>query len=191
MSKDISKDMVSDSVGLGVDIVDIDRIKKAIDKTPNFLEFTYTDNEIQYCKSSTRWAEHFSTHFAAKEAVLKALGNGFADGIGPKDVEVVHNKKGKPYIVLRGAAKKVADEKGVLSIPISLSFTKSEAVGFAIALTDKSHKESDILNKAKDPMALLAKQFKEAKTILENDNIYNNSSEKAINKENINSNEEN
>lgn len=162
------------NVGLGVDIVDIGRIKKIIEDTPNFLEFTYSESEIKYCKATSRWAEHFATHFAAKEAVLKSLGCGFAKDVNPKDVEVCHDKKGKPYVVLHNKAKEIADSKGVVNIPVSLSFTNTEAVGFSIALTQESSKENNAIKKSADPMQILAQQFKEAKKILENNQDFSN-----------------
>lgn len=155
------------TVGLGVDIVDISRMRDILDKTPNFIEYTYTSIEAEYCQKSSRFVEHYATHFAAKEAVLKALGIGFAEGVGPKDVEVLHDEKGKPYVELYGRVKGVAEELRIKDIPISLSFTNNEAVGFAIALTEESAFENEVLKKSKDPMAELTKQFKEAKKILE------------------------
>lgn len=162
------------TVGLGVDIVDVNQIKEIIERTPNFLDYTFSDSEIKYCKSTTRWAEHFATHFAAKEAVLKSLGCGFAKDVEPKDIEVFHDKNGKPYIVLYNQVKEIAKIKGVVDIPISLSFTNKEAVGFSIALTEKSSKENDALKKSADPMQILSKQFKEAKKLLEDNSEFGN-----------------
>lgn len=155
------------SVGLGVDIVDVERMREIIDRTPNFLENTFSEEEIKYCKSSTRYVEHFATHFAAKEAVLKALGCGFAEGVAPTDVEVSHTDKGKPFVILYGVVKGIAEEKQVKDIPISLSFTNTEAVGFAIALTEDAAKQNKVLDKSNDPMVQLTKQFKEAKKLLD------------------------
>lgn len=157
----------SKTVGLGVDIVDIARMRDILDKTPNFIEHTYTSAEAEYCQKSSRFVEHYATHFAAKEAVLKALGCGFSEGVSPKDVEVLHDDKGKPYVELYGRVKGIAEELKIKDLPISLSFTNTEAVGFAIALTEESAFENEVLKKSKDPMAELTKQFKEAKKILE------------------------
>lgn len=160
----------NNSVGLGVDIVDIAKMREIIDRTPNFVEHTFSEEEIKYCKSSSRFVEHFATHFAAKEAVLKALGRGFDEGINPKDIEVKHNEKGKPYIQIYGRVLELAKELAIKDFPISLSFTNTEAVGFAIALTADSALQNKVLDKSKDPMAQLAKQFKEAKKILDEKN---------------------
>ena len=157
----------SKTVGLGVDIVDVTRMRDILNKTPNFIEHTYTSQEAEYCQKSSRFVEHYATHFAAKEAVLKALGCGFSEGVSPKDVEVLHDDKGKPYVELHGRVKGIAEELKIKDLPISLSFTNTEAVGFAIALTEESAFENEVLKKSKDPMAELTKQFKEAKKILE------------------------
>lgn len=166
-SNEVQNTNDSKTVGLGVDIVDIARMRDILDKTPNFIEHTYTSVEVEYCQKSSRFVEHYATHFAAKEAVLKALGLGFAEGLSPKDVEVLHDDKGKPYVILHGRAKGAAEELDIKDVPISLSFTNTEAVGFAIALTEESAFENEVLKKSKDPMAELTKQFKEAKKILE------------------------
>ncbi len=160
----------NNAVGLGVDIVDLSRMKEIIERTPNFVEHTFSTDEINYCNKSKRNIEHYATHFAAKEAVLKALGCGFAEGISPKDIEVVHDEKGKPSVVLSGRALELSKEQGVKDIPISLSFSNTEAVGFAIALTEESSFPSEVLRKNIDPMAELKKQFKEAKKILDEQN---------------------
>lgn len=166
-----------DNVGLGVDIVSVERMKKILKDTPNFIEFTYTQNEIEYCKKTTRWAEHFATHFAAKEAVLKALGCGFFRDAVPKDVEVMHDAKGKPYVEIKNRVKEIAEKNQIKEIPISLSFTNNDAVAVAIALSDATSFQQEVLNKVKDPLAELTKQFKEAKKILSED-ISNNNNEK-------------
>lgn len=165
-------------VGLGVDIVSIERMNKILDETPNFIDYTYNESEIEYCKKSSRWVEHFATHFAAKEAVLKALGNGFLEGTGPKDVEILHNDKGKPYCVLHNRIKEIADEQKIKDIPISLSFTNTDAVAVAIALTEKSAVQNEALNKAVDPVAQLTQKFKEAKKLLEEQDILGHEDDK-------------
>ena len=71
---------------------------------------------------------HYATRFAAKEAVLKALGTGFSEGIGWLDVEVRRTSKGRPYVVLTGRAREVAREQGVREIPLSLSYTHTDAM---------------------------------------------------------------
>lgn len=155
------------SVGLGVDIVDVKNMRDIIERTPSFVDKNFSQQEIEYCKKSTRFAEHFSTHFAAKEAVLKALGCGFAKGVSTNDIEVFHNKNGKPYVVLSGKTKEISEDNNVVDVPISLSFTNSEAVAVAIAMTKDSSSKNEVLNKTVDPAEELSRQFKEVKKIID------------------------
>ena len=95
---------------------------------------------------------------------MKALGTGFSRGIGVRDIEVRRNAKGRPYVVLQGRAKEIAAEQGVRELPLSLSFTHTDAVACAMAITEDSLRAAE---KRVDPMEELAKQFKEARTMLD------------------------
>lgn len=99
-------DVPNEEVGLGVDIVEIARMRKIIDRSPAFVEKVYSAAERAYCDSHAHPEVHYATRFAAKEAVLKALGTGFSEGIGWLDVEVRRTSKGRPYVVLTGRAAK-------------------------------------------------------------------------------------
>ena len=111
-------DVPNEEVGLGVDIVEIARMRKIIDRSPAFVEKVYSAAERAYCDSHAHPEVHYATRFAAKEAVLKALGTGFSEGIGWLDVEVRRTSKGRPYVVLTGRAREVAREQGVREIPL-------------------------------------------------------------------------
>lgn len=121
--------------GLGVDIVEVSRIQAILGRSQAFATRAFSEEEQEYCNAKRSPAVHYATHFAAKEAVLKALGTGFSGGIGPRDVEVAHDEKGRPVAVLHGRAQKVAAEKGIEEIHISLSRTHDTAVANAIATT--------------------------------------------------------
>lgn len=125
-------------IGTGVDIVEIHRIQRAIERFgPSFIRRVYTDGEAQTCMSSPgRQWERWAVRFAAKEAVLKALGTGVRHGIRWTDVEVVSNRLGKPDVVLHGEAKRVADRLGVRSVQLALSHAKEYAVATALCLAD-------------------------------------------------------
>lgn len=151
-------------VGLGVDIVEIDRMRRILARTPSFSRKIFSEAEQKYCLSKVNPEVHFATRFAAKEAVLKALGTGFSEGIGPRDIEVARNAKGRPYVILKGRAKQVADAYGVLELPLSLSYTHREAVACAMAITAESVRAAE---ERVDPMEELAKQFKEARSLLD------------------------
>ena len=153
-----------DTVGLGVDIVEIERMAAILKRSPLFAERTFSQAERDYCESKANPATHYALRFAAKEAVVKALGTGFADGIWVRDIEVVRDKRGKPSAVLSGRAKEIAREQGVLSLSISLSNTHTEAVACALAVTDASVRSTE---KRIDPMEELARQFKETRGMLD------------------------
>lgn len=153
-----------DQVGLGVDIVEIARMKAILGRTKSFAEKVFSEEERAYCDGKATPEIHYATRFAAKEAVLKALGTGFSEGIGVRDIEVRRSAKGRPYVVLHGRAKTVAHEMGVRELPISLSYTHTEAVACAMAITESSVRASE---ERVDPMAELAQQFKEVRGILD------------------------
>lgn len=154
----------NDQVGLGVDIVEIARMKAILSRTPSFAKKVFSEDECAYCDATSSPETHYATRFAAKEAVLKALGTGFSGGIGPRDVEVRRTSKGRPYAVLRGRAKEIAAAMGVRELPISLSYTHVEAVACAMAITEDSVHASEA---RVDPMAELAQQFKDARALLD------------------------
>lgn len=151
------------AVGLGVDLVEIERMEKAIARTPRILERVFTSNEREYAWSKTRPATHYAAFFAAREAVTKALGTGFA-GINYSDVEIVHDDRGKPEVLLHGNAQAIADEQGVVEIQISLSHTHQMAVASAVAIKALS---SPPKHEVLDPMEELTRQFKELRSLLD------------------------
>ena len=155
---------IEDQVGLGIDLVDIARMKRILERTPSFAEKVFSPAEREYCDARANREAHYATRFAAKEAVVKALGTGFTQGITVRDIEVVRNAKGAPRAVLHGRALEIAREKGVQSLPISLSFTHDEAVACAMAITSDSVKA---MERRVDPMRQLAQQFKEARSLLD------------------------
>lgn len=154
----------NEQVGLGVDIVEIERMRTILARTPSFARKVFSEEERAYCDAKATPEIHYATRFAAKEAVLKALGTGFSAGIGPRDVEVRRAAKGRPYAVLHGRAKKVAAELGVRELPVSLSYTHAEAVACAMAITEGSVRAAE---QRVDPMEDLARRFKEARNLLD------------------------
>lgn len=151
-------------VGLGIDLVEIERMRKILARTPSFEAKVFSEEERAFCNANANRESHFATRFAAKEAVVKALGTGFTDGIGVRDIEVKRGSKGQPRIALHGRAKEIAAEKGVLSIPVSLSFTHTDAVACAMVITEESVQAAE---QRTDPMKELAQQFKKARALLD------------------------
>ena len=119
--------------GVGIDIVEISRIKKAITKRDRFAQRVFTKSEREYCQGRPRPWRHFAARFAAKEAVSKALGTG-KSGMSWTDIEIARDKLGRPHILLSGGGAQRARENGVKEIAISLSFDKNSAVASAIAI---------------------------------------------------------
>ena len=118
--------------GIGTDIVEIDRIRRIVDKySDNFRKKIFTDVEWEYCWEKKNPIPSLAARFAAKEAVFKALGI----GIGAckwKDVEVYNNGQGKPEILLHGKAADIARAHFVNMIQVSLSHCKNHAIAFVV-----------------------------------------------------------
>ena len=99
-----------------------------------FLDRVFTENEISYCRQRKAFAQHYTGRFAAKEAILKALGTGWAKGILWTDIEVVNEPGGKPIVKLAGQAKVISESLGVTQMLITISHCEDYAVAFATAV---------------------------------------------------------
>lgn len=150
--------------GIGVDMVEIARMEKVLARRPNFAKRVFTTEECAYCDRMARPAQHYAARFAAREAVLKALGTGFSRGIGFADVYVVRNEAGQPQAMLTGRAAEVAAEQGVREVALSLSYTHDVAVANAVAVTDEVRPQQE---QRPDPQAELRKSFREARSVLD------------------------
>lgn len=134
-------------ISVGIDIIEIEEIKKSMEKSKRFPERVYTQKEISYCESKTNKYSSFAVRFAAKEAVMKALGTGWDKGVQWKQIEVVNGDRkkdekvkgeqwtvnsGKPEIRLTGKALKLAKGMGVANIILSLSHSNHCAIANVI-----------------------------------------------------------
>jgi holo-[acyl-carrier protein] synthase len=125
-------------LGIGTDITECLRIAQMIERHGElFLERVYTPVEIDYCRSRRMATQHFAGRWAAKEAVLKALGTGWRRGISWRDVEVRNGPGGRPRAFLRAGTKEVADRMGVRCILVSISHCRAHATAFAVALDEE------------------------------------------------------
>src|SRR5690348_18385419 len=121
-------------VGIGTDIVECLRIAQMIERHGElFITRVYTTHEIQYCQSRKQATQHFAGRWAAKEAVLKAVGTGWRRGISWRDVEILNTRGGKPFVALHGGVRDVAEELGVGQILVSISHCRSHATAYALA----------------------------------------------------------
>jgi len=119
-------------VGIGVDIVENKRIKSSI-KNKKFISRIFSRDEILYSKKIFNRINYLSKRFAAKEALAKALGTGFTDGLNFKDIEVANNKLGKPYYILNLKLKKFIKKKKKIknfNLFLSISDEKEYSVAF-------------------------------------------------------------
>jgi holo-[acyl-carrier protein] synthase len=151
--------------GLGVDIVEINRMAAALERTPRIKMRVFTEDERWYCEHKAKPEIHYALRFAAKEAVWKALGTGFS-GMKFCDVEITRDEKGRPIPVLTGRAKELAHEAGVIEMHLSLSFTHSTAVASAVALTEASRPKKE---EKFDPRQEIARSFKELRSMLDDE----------------------
>ena len=120
--------------GTGIDIIEIDRIKKSLERySPRFENKVFTDGEINYCQSQADPGKHFAARFAVKEAVSKSLGTGISNDVGFKDIEVVNNESGKPTVKMAGRGKLLFEKLNLKSIHISISHDRHYAIAHAIA----------------------------------------------------------
>ena len=119
-------------IGMGTDIIEVERIEKAVTNTALFLNKIYTTKEQNHYQENHKKIETLAGLFAAKEAVSKALGTGFR-GFSPKDIEIVPNKLGKPEVYLYNGAQVRANEIGIHKVHISISHCKAYATACAIA----------------------------------------------------------
>ncbi len=101
-----------------------------------FIRRVYTEHEIEYCSDKKAATQHYAGRWAAKEAVLKALGTGWIRGISWRDVEVRHKPGGAPAIALRGGAREVFERSGIKEMHITISHCRSHAVAYAVAEGD-------------------------------------------------------
>ena len=113
----------------GVDIVEISRIRDVLNSyQTRFLKRIFTDAEIAYCRGR---APNLAGRFAAKEAVMKALGTGVR-GVSWRDIEVSRKEGGAPYVLLHGRAAKRANILGLTDVSLSVSHSRDYAVAFVV-----------------------------------------------------------
>lgn len=118
--------------GIGVDIIEIKRIKAAVQRRPRLLERIFTQEELRYCLAKDDPWPSLAARFAAKEAVMKAMGVGL--GAFPwQNIEVVKEDYHAPVLKLSGKGLSCAEKQGITHWHLSLSHNRSEAIAFVIA----------------------------------------------------------
>jgi len=123
-------------VGVGVDMVEVERIRGALEDAKTgrrFRDRVYTEKEIQYCERRQRKYESYAGRFAAKEAVMKALGRGWGSKVGWLDIEILPAPGGKPEVYLHRKASAFAGELGIQRLSLSITHTREYAMAYLIA----------------------------------------------------------
>ena len=121
----------------GIDLVDFPRIEEMINRHgEHFLDRVFTQTEQQQASVMKNRIERLAGRFAAKEAVLKLLGTGWRGKIAWTDIEIVNNHLGQPQVSLSGEVKKIADEKKIKDISLSITHTANFVIASAVALTE-------------------------------------------------------
>jgi holo-[acyl-carrier protein] synthase len=121
-------------VGAGVDLCEVARIEKAL-AAPHgerLRDRVFTPGEIAYAERPGNRYERYAARFAAKEAAMKALGTGWRDGVGWRDLEVVNLPSGRPMLRLHGRAAALAAEMSVNKVTLSITHTREQALAMVI-----------------------------------------------------------
>jgi len=120
-------------ISIGIDIIEVKRIREVLLRTPRFAERVFTRAERDYCDTrGAVAAQHYAARFAAKEAALKALQTGWRGGIGWQDVEVTAKESGAPYLIFSGQVLNIYNGFGATATHLSISHTTEHAIAQVI-----------------------------------------------------------
>ncbi len=123
-------------IGHGIDIVDTARVARLLDEhDERFTSRCFTEAELAYVGDKRKRIHHLAGRFAAKEAILKALGTGWRGGILWTDAEIIREPSGQPRVVLHGKCKEIADQLGIDQWWVSISHISTHATASAIAIS--------------------------------------------------------
>jgi holo-[acyl-carrier protein] synthase len=120
-------------VSIGIDIIEVYRIREAVARTPRFAERVFTEAERNYCESrGAAAAQSYAARFAAKEAFLKALKTGWRGKITWHDIEVANDADGVPSLKVTGEANVILERRGASRIHLSISHTAEHAIAYVV-----------------------------------------------------------
>ena len=139
-------------------------MERTLKRRPSLARRLFTDDERRYCEATGRPAEHYAARYAARQAVLKALGLRLGHGVGLQDVWVKQEENGRPQAVLSGLVAQTAQERGVSEVALSLSYTRDVATAMALLVTEEVRpKPKD----ERDPQRELQASFRAARSVLD------------------------
>jgi len=120
-------------VSIGIDIIEVRRVREVLARTPRFGERVFTPTERAYCEGrGTVAAQHYAARFAAKEAAFKALKTGWSGPLSWRDVEVVSQRGGAPLLLLHNHARKLFEQSGATHTHLTISHTSEHAIAQVI-----------------------------------------------------------
>lgn len=123
------------TTGVGIDMIEVDRIAEKINKESGFRELIFSANEIAYCQSKTDSYQHYAARFAAKEAFFKALGTGWLEGTAFNEIEVTNFEQGRPQLEFSGDTLQIINSMGFSRILVSLTHLKT--IASAVVIIEK------------------------------------------------------
>jgi holo-[acyl-carrier protein] synthase len=116
-------------ISIGIDIIEVTRVREVMARTPRFVERVYTEKERAYCDGrGAVAAQHYAARFAAKEAALKALQTGWTGGIAWQDIEVTSTEAGAPLLLFHGRVRELYEQSGATAAHLSISHTTEHAI---------------------------------------------------------------
>ena len=110
--------------GIGIDLIEVERVAEKIGKESGFRELVFSGNEIEYCETKANKYEHYAARFAAKEAFLKAIGTGWANGTAFNEIEIFNDANGKPEIMFHGETATTLATMNLRKISVSFRILK-------------------------------------------------------------------
>ena len=153
------------AAGVGIGLLEIARMERALRRRPSLATRFFTLEERQACERAARPADHYAARYAARVAVLKALGCTVGrEGVGRHDVTVALGADRRPVAVLSGGAQKAAAARGVSEVALSLSFTHEVATAMALLVTDEVKPKP---REERDPERELLSSFREARSVID------------------------
>jgi len=124
-------------IGIGIDLIEVSRIESALSRWGSkFENRVFSEKEMLYCNSKKDRAQRLACRFAAKEAMLKALGIGWRYGTDWKEIEVVNDELGKPLICLSGRTKELSQQMGVKNIFLSITSTDNYGAAQVVLVSE-------------------------------------------------------
>lgn len=133
-----------DIIGIGTDITECLRIARMIERHgEQFINRVFTAEEIRYCQNRKQSTQHFAAHWAAKEAVLKALGISWRPGLNWTDVEVRAGQSGRTAVGVRGGLRDLVEQMGVRKLLVSIAHCRTHASAHVLALGGNADRDCD------------------------------------------------